>query len=86
MSCSRDPPSDQDWYTFEPWGEGASSPRLEPWIATRVNGAAPMKVPTESCSPDGTLRNCRLTVSGWISTVWVCGRPPESVAVRMSSR
>jgi len=61
-------------------------PRLESWITWRVNGVVPVKVPTESSRPDGTLWNVRFTVFGWSCTLTVFSRPPESVAVSRSSR
>ena len=52
----------------------------------RVNGAAPVYEPTDSCSPAGAVSNVRFTVRGSSRRVTVFVRPAPSVAVSSSSR
>jgi hypothetical protein len=55
-------------------------------ITVRVNGVVPAALPTASWSPLGLDWNARLTVCGSSRTVFESVSPPESVAVRVSSR
>jgi hypothetical protein len=68
------------------WGEGALIEFVEPSITVRVNVVVELELPTVSWRPVGELWNVRTTVRGSRRTVSVSERPPESVAVRVSSR
>ena len=59
---------------------------LDPTITVRVNGAAWLLAPTVSCSPAGLVWKVKSTVWGSRRMVSVSLRPPESVAVSVSSR
>jgi hypothetical protein len=52
----------------------------------RVKGVAALPPLRTSCRPEGLVANVRLTVWGWSVTLAVLVRPPESVAVKTSSR
>ena len=84
------PPSDQPVkaYVRPPsvCGPGALSPWVEPWMTVRVNGAAPLNEPTESCRPAGAVSNVSATVFGSSRRRTVLVRPDASVAVSSSSR
>jgi hypothetical protein len=55
-------------------------------MTVRVKGAVPELLPTVSWSPEGLVANVRFTVLGSRRTVFASVRPPESVAVSVSSR
>ena len=59
---------------------------VEPTITVRVNGALDWLLLTTSLSPPGTVEKVKMTVRGSSRTVLVSVRPPESVAVSLSSR
>src|SRR5688572_24260440 len=84
------PPSDQPakWYVTPPrdCGVGALMELLEPTITVRLKGVACVRPLMPTWSPPGLVAKLSATVLGWSVTLRVCVRPPESVAVRRSSR
>ena len=55
-------------------------------MTVRENGVVALELPTVSWSPAGELAKVNETVRGSSRRVTVCVCPPESVAVRRSSR
>ena len=84
------PPSDQAENAHEvplsTCGDGAEIEFLDPRMTVRVNGVTELPALNVIWSPDGFEPNERTTVCGWSVTLAVAVRPPESVAVRRSSR
>lgn len=90
MRCVAAPPSDQNWneYVFLPcvWGDGALSVFVDPMITVRVNDAMDEAPFTTSMRPPGIVWKVSTTVWGSSRMLVVLVRPPESVAVSLSSR
>ena len=59
---------------------------VEPTITVRVNADVDWVLLTASLSPPGVVWNVKVTVRGSSRTDLVSVRPPESVAVSVSSR
>jgi hypothetical protein len=59
---------------------------VEPTITVRVNADFDVVLPTVSDNPPGVLWKVRTTVLGSSLSTLVSVRPPESVAVSLSSR
>ena len=68
------------------WGLMALTELVEPTITVREKGVVAWLLPTASFSPVGLVLKFSTTVCGSRRTLYVSVRPPESVAVRMSSR
>jgi hypothetical protein len=67
-------------------GEGALIEFFEPTITVREKGVVPLELPTVSLSPAGSDSKLSSTVFGSSRTLLVSVKPPESVAVSLSSR
>jgi len=67
-------------------GVGAINPICAFTIAVMVNGVFAVVALSVSCSPAGFDWNVRFTVFGWMFTLVVADRPPESVALSWISR
>ena len=82
MSWMRAPPSDQDWKTLPPWGEGASMLRIMPSTPTTVDGAVNGWPSSFNWSPAGLVVNVIVVVRGTTSRKLSAVRPAESMTER----
>ncbi len=67
-------------------GDGALTKFFEPTITVRAKGAVAPSLPTTSSSPVGEVLRFSATVCGSSRTLLVSRNPPESSAVRRSSK
>jgi hypothetical protein len=82
MSWTLAPPSDQDWKTLPPCGEGASIVRVMFSTPTTVSGAVNGCPSSLSCRPAGVVVKVIDVVFGTTSRKASFVRPTESITER----